>query len=141
MQATNPFTRDFQEAARLEAEAARARGQNVGIFTRMFMSLGPDVLKLDGTRHDAEMMEASGHAASRWARLLDLEAQLQRDDAVLASRPKKGPAAPATTFYPTARSKRDRAWEQETQVRREGLTALRDQAKVERKELECFHKR
>ena len=71
----------------------------------MFLSLGPDVLKLDGTRHDAEMMEASGHAASRWARLLDLEAQLQRDDAVLASRPKKGPAAPATTFYPTARSK------------------------------------
>lgn len=104
MQATNPFTRDFQEAARLEAETARAREQNVGIFTRMFLSLGPDVLKLDGTRHDAEMMEARGHAASRWARLLDLEAQLQRDDAVLAGRRSARPH-PATTFSPTARSK------------------------------------
>lgn len=108
----------------------------------MFLSLCPDVLKLDGTRHDAEMMEARGHAASRWARLLDLEAQLQRDDAVLASRPKKRPAAPGDDLLPDRTlEERDRAWEQETQVRREGLTALRDQAKVERKELECFHKR
>lgn len=113
MQATNPFTRDFQEAARLEAEAARARGQNVGIFTRMFLSLGPDVLKLDGTRHDAEMMEARGHVASRWARLLDLEAQVERDEAALASRPKKRPTQPGGDTLPQRTlAERDRAFEQ-----------------------------
>ena len=106
----------------------------------MFLSLCPDVLKLDGTRHDADD-GGQGARRGRWARLLDLEAQLQRDDAVLASRPKKRPAAPGDDLLPDRTlEERDRAWEQETQVRREGLTALRDQAKVERKELECFHK-
>ena len=113
MQTRDPLTRDFQEAVQLEAEAARAREQNVTIFTRMFLSLGPDVLKLDGTRHDAEMMEARGHAASRWARLLDLEAQVQRDEAALASRPKKRPTQPGGDTLPQRTlAERDRAFEQ-----------------------------
>jgi hypothetical protein len=34
----------------------------------MFLSLGPDCLKLAGSRHDAELAEAKGLAAARWER-------------------------------------------------------------------------
>ena len=135
----NASTRDFGQAARLEAESARAREHNVALFTRMFLSLGPDVTKLDGTRFDEQMLEARGHAASRWSRLLDLEAQVQRDEVALASRPKKRPSEPGDDLVPDRTlAERDRAFEQETKVRRESLAALKDQAKAERRELEGF---
>lgn len=68
------FTRDFAEAARNQAEIARSRQRNVEIFEAMFLSLGPDAMRLDGTAHDLELMEAKASAAARWSRLLDLEA-------------------------------------------------------------------
>ena len=141
MQTRDPLTRDFEEARRLEIEAARAREQNVRLFTELFLSLGADCMKLTGTRHDSEMLEARGHAASRWEGLLNLEAQVERDEAALARRPQKRPTAAGDELLPDRTlAERDRAWEQETQVRREGLAALKDQAKAERNELETFHK-
>ena len=84
-------------------------------------------------------LEARGHAASRWSRLLDLEAQVQRDEVALASRPKKRPSEPGDDLVPDRTlAERDRAFEQETKVRRESLAALKDQAKAERRELEGF---
>jgi hypothetical protein len=56
----NALTRDFGQAARLEAESARAREHNVALFTRMFLSLGPDVTKLDGTRCDEQSWRPEG---------------------------------------------------------------------------------
>ena len=77
-----------------------------------------------------------------WARLLDQEAQVQRDEAALASRPKKRPTVPTDDTLPERTlAERDRAFEQETKVRRESLAALKDQAKAERRELESLHKR
>jgi hypothetical protein len=57
---------------------ARGRERNVQLFAAMFLSLGPDVLKLTGTAHDQGLLEARGLAAHRWSRLLDLEAQVQQ---------------------------------------------------------------
>jgi hypothetical protein len=50
---------------------ADGRARNVELSTKMFLSLGPDVMKIDGTRHDAELAEAKASAAHRWGQLLD----------------------------------------------------------------------
>lgn len=42
---------------------------NLETFEALFLSLGPDVVKLDGSRHDAELMTAKASAAGRWLRI------------------------------------------------------------------------
>ena len=42
---------------------------NLETFEALFLSLGPDVVKLDGSRHDSELMQAKATAAGRWMRL------------------------------------------------------------------------
>ena len=55
---------------------------NLETFEALFLSLGPDVVKLDGSRHDAELMTAKASAAGRWLRLQQLEAQVEREAAI-----------------------------------------------------------
>lgn len=95
--------------------------------------------KLDGTRHDAELMEAKALAAHRWHRLLDLEQQVVREEQKLAGRPRTRPNEPGDDLVPNRTlAERDRAWEEQTKDRRDSLGALKEQAKAERKELEGY---
>lgn len=56
--------RQMQEQA---AANERAYRSNVNRFVEMYLTLGSDVIKIaDGSRHDAELAEAKGLAASRW---------------------------------------------------------------------------
>ena len=81
----------------------------------LWLTLGPDVLKLDGTRHDAELMEARGLAMSRWGQLLNLEQQVIREEQYLAARSKKRPTQPGDDLLPDRTlTERDRAWAEET---------------------------
>jgi hypothetical protein len=57
------FSRDFAVAEAVAAEQARASRDNVRLFAEMLLSLGPDCLKLAGTRHDAELAKAKAIAA------------------------------------------------------------------------------
>ena len=68
MTTQNMFTRDFAEADAIGREQAAATQRNVELFEAMFLSLGPDCLKITGTAHDAELAEAKGRAAWRWNR-------------------------------------------------------------------------
>jgi hypothetical protein len=135
---------DAFEAQRREtqerAEAGeRARKQNITTFEQMWLSLGSDVLKLDGSRHDAELVEARGLAMNRWSQLLSKEEQVIREGAALASRPKNRPAQQGDDLLPDRTlDARNAAWDDETRHRRESLAALKEQAERERKELEAF---
>lgn len=133
-------TQDYwQQVDARGAEQARVRQQNVELFTRMFLALGPDAMKLDGNTHDAEMMEAKALAAARWFRLLEAEAQAQRDEAALASRPKKRPAQPGDDVLPDRTlAQRDAEWVDATKYKQGALAELRDQVKTERRTLESF---
>jgi hypothetical protein len=126
----------------LREEAARnaaARAENVRVLTRLWLALGPDVLLFDGTRHDAELAEARGLAGHRWSRLLDLEQQVLRDEAALASRPKARPAELGDDLLPDRTiASRGQAWQDETRARIADLADLREQAKNERKALEAL---
>jgi len=55
-----------KQQAEQTAAAEAARKANVNRFVELWLSLGPDVMKLDGTRHDAELAEARGLAMARW---------------------------------------------------------------------------
>jgi len=133
------FTRDFAEAGRLEADMASGRQGNVALFETMFLNLGFDCLKLATTGHDAELAEAKGLAAHRWGRMLDLEAQVQREEAALTSRPKNRPAQPGDETLPDRTlEKRNAKWQHETKDMHAALVALKEQAKRERRELEAF---
>jgi hypothetical protein len=125
-----------------EARAAEVgRRKNIAILETMWLSLGPDVLKFEGTRHDAELAEARGLAMSRWARLLDLDAQVIREEQQLASRPKNRPAQQGDDVLPDRTiDERNRQWQDETTHRKGTLADLKEQAKRERKELEAFRK-
>ncbi len=107
----------------------------------MFLSRGADAIKVAGTAHDTELAEARALAAAEWSGLLDMEAQIQRDAAALAARPKHRPSERTDeTLRDRTLAERDRAWEQQTRDRATGLAALREQAKRERAELESFTK-
>jgi hypothetical protein len=128
-----------QEAAEQAAANERARKQNVELFTRMWLSLGPDCIKVAGTRHDAELAEAKGLAASRWNQLLGMEQQVERDADALGARPKKRPGQRDDELLPDRTLEaRNREWEEETKSRHLGLAELRKLASTERSELESF---
>jgi hypothetical protein len=130
--------REMQEQA---AAGERAYRSNVNRFVEMWLTLGSDVTKLLGTRHDAALAEARGLAASRWGRLHDMEAQVQRDEQVLATRPKTRPAQPGDEILPDRTiAQRDADWQVQTKDKRAALGELRKLAAAERKELEAFTK-
>ena len=131
--------RHQREMAEQAAAGERARVANVQRFVEMWLTLGVDCIRAAGSGHQPEIAEALGLATNRWGRLLDVEAQVQREDQQLASRPKKRPTQPGDDALPDRTiEKQDRAWEDETKSRRNGLGVLKDQAKAERKELESF---
>ena len=133
------YSRDFAVAQAAGEAQARATRRNVEIFTAMFLGLGPDAMKLDGTAHDAELLEARSLAAWRWNQLLGLEAQVQREEQNLAARPTKRPAQPGDEVLPDRTlAKRDAGWLDETKYKHAALAELKDQAKRERRELESF---
>jgi hypothetical protein len=134
---------DVAERQRQMAEQAvaaeDARKKNVRIFEAMWLSLGPDVLKLDGTRHDAELMESRGLAMSRWNQLIGMESQAEREEAALATRPEKRPTQPTDDQLPDRTiEKQARDWEEQTKYLHVALAELRKLAAAERKELESF---
>jgi hypothetical protein len=105
----------------------------------MWLSLGSDLTKLVGTRHDAELGEARGLAAHRWGQLLSMEEQIVREEHSLASRPKKRPSSATDDTLPDKLiEKQEREWEEKTKDRQAGLAALKEQAKAERKLLEAY---
>ena len=109
------------------------------LFEGLFLGLGSDCMKLDGTRHDAELMEARGRAAARWHQLLQMEQQVERDTAALAARPKKRPSERADETLPDRTlDQRNAAWEEETKSRHVALAELRRLVSTERAELESF---
>lgn len=133
------FSRDFAAAQAAGDEQARASRENVRVFAEMFLTLGGDCTKIVGTAHDAELAEAKGLAGARWEQLLNLEAQIQRDEAVLASRPKKRPSSSTDDTLPSRLlEKQDREWEEKTKYLHAALADLRKLAASERKELESF---
>jgi hypothetical protein len=87
-------------------------------------------------------MEARGHAAHRWNQLIAMEQQVVRKDQKLAGRPAKRPGEPGDDLVPDRTLvERYGAWEEETQVRRESLAALRKSAAAERKDLESLKRK
>jgi hypothetical protein len=129
--------RQQREMREAEANAERGRAENVRIFTMLFLGLGADTMKLDGTSHDQELLEARGLASSRWHRLLDMEAQVGRDEQALALRPKTRPAELGDDALPDRTiAARGQAYVDETKARIAQLADLRELAKNERKALE-----
>ena len=105
----------------------------------MFLSLGADCIKVAGSRHDAELIEARGLAAHKWEQLLGMEQQIQREEQQLAARPKSRPSQPGDEVLPDRTlAQRDAGWLDETNYKRDSLAALKEQARAERQELEHF---
>jgi hypothetical protein len=131
-----------QEMAEQAAASERARQQNLRVFEAMWLTLGRDVLLLDGNRHDAELAEARGLAVFRWNQLINIEQQVIREEQALAARPKKRPSAPGDDLVPDRTlAERDRAFEEESKGRRDGLEVLKAQAKHERASLRVMSRR
>jgi hypothetical protein len=130
-----------QEMAERAAADEAARKANVEVFTRMWLTLGPDVLKLAGTMHDGEIAQAKGIAAARWSGLIGMEQQAEREEATLASRPKKRPLSSTDDTLPDRLlEKQGQEWQEKTKYLRTALADLRRSAASERKELESFTK-
>jgi hypothetical protein len=128
-----------QQMQEQAAAGERAYRSNVNRFVGMFLSLGPDATKLDGNRHDAELAEAKALAAARWFRLLGAEAQVQREEAVLASRPKNRPAELTDEALPDRTiEKRTADWQEQTKHMRAAHAELKEQTRAERRELESY---
>jgi hypothetical protein len=136
------FARHQQEMQEQAAAGERAYRQNVNRFVEMFLSLGPDCIKIaEGTRFDGQLTEAKGLAASRWHQLLSMEQQVVREEGILAARPKTRPAQPGDEVLPDRTlDQRNADWQVETKNRRAGLEALNEQAKRERQELEALRR-
>jgi hypothetical protein len=131
--------RERERRAEQAAAAEAARKANVNRFVELWLTLGADVMKLDGTRHDAELAEAKGLAAARWNQLVGMESQIQREEATLASRPKNRPTQSGDDELPDRTLKqRDAEWQDKTKYLRTSLADLKEQAKRERQELEAF---
>ena len=133
-----------QQRQRLAGQAAaneRARKKNVEVFTKMWLGLGRDILLLDGTRHYEELAEAKSLAMTRWATLIDMESQVQREEAALASRPKSRPAQPGDDALPNRTiEKQAQAFVEQTKYLQTSLAELRTLAAAQRRELEGYRK-
>jgi hypothetical protein len=131
--------RQRQAMAEQAAAAEAARKANVETFTKMWLTLGADVLKLAGTVHDGEIAQAKGVAAARWNQLIGMEQQAEREEATLASRPKKRPISSTDDTLPDKfLEKQDQEWQEKTKYLHAALADLRKLAAAERKELESF---
>lgn len=112
---------------------------NLETFEAMFLGLGPDVTRLEGSRHDAEIMTAKTAAAGRWLRLQQLEAQVEREAAILAARPKERGYAPGDEFIADSLVERQaEAWKVQTDEMASSLEYLREEANRERAILTSF---
>jgi hypothetical protein len=121
------------------AAAERARVANVQRFTQMWLTLGQDCIPAASSGHRTEIDEALGLATHRWSRLLDMEAQVQREAAVLASRPKNRPAELTDDTLPDRTlEKRNADWQEQTKHMRAAHAELRKLAEEERRELESL---
>jgi hypothetical protein len=142
MRTPDLFERHQQELVEQQRAGERAYRSNVSRFVEMFLSLGPDCIKIaEGTRFDGQMTEAKGLAASRWSQLLGLEQQVIREEGILAARPKTRPAQPGDEVLPDRTlEQRNAAWQDETKHKRGALAELKEQAKRERKELEALRR-
>jgi hypothetical protein len=128
-----------QQMQEQAAAGERAYRSNVNRFVEMWLSLGSDVTKLEGTWHDGELLEARGLAAHRWGQLLGMEEQIGREEQQLALRPKKRPAQPGDELLPDRTlAQRDAGWQDETKHHRAALADMKEQAKRERRELEAL---
>jgi hypothetical protein len=135
------LARQKQQMEEQAAAGERAYRSNVNRFIEMWLSLGSDVTKLEGTRHDGELLEARGLAAHRWGQLLGMEEQIGREEQRLAARPKTRPAQPGDETLPDRTlEQRNADWQVQTKDIRAGLADLKEQAKRERRELESFTK-
>jgi hypothetical protein len=133
------MARRQQDLAEQQRASEQAYRRNVEVFTTMFLSLGSDVTRLDGTRHDPALTEARGLAMSRWNRLLQQEQQIVREEQALAARPKTRPPQPGDQTLPDRTlAQRDADWQEQTKAKRAALGELRKLAAKERKELEAF---
>lgn len=136
------FEAQQRQIAEQAAANERGRRQNVETFTNMFLSLGADVVKLAGTAHDAELIEARGLAAYRWEQLLGMEAQVGREEQALALRPKKRPRELGDDLLAAEAIKRfEQAFEDQTKHRVGSLAELKKLAAAERNALESFTKK
>jgi len=142
MRTPDLFERHQQELVEQQRAGERAYRSNVSRFVEMFLSLGPDCIKIaEGTGFDGQMTEAKGLAASRWSQLLGLEQQVIREEGILAARPKTRLAQPGDEVLPDrTREQRNAAWQDETKHKRGALAELKEQAKRERKELEALRR-
>ena len=140
MQGTQDALEQMQrQMAEQGAAGEAARKANVETFTRMWLTLGPDVLKLAGTMHDGEIAQAKGAAAARWNQLLGMEQQIQREEATLVRRPKKRPISSTDDTLPDRTiEKQEREWQDKSTYLHAALAELKDQAKAEREELQSF---
>jgi hypothetical protein len=128
-----------RQMAEQTAAAEAAHKANVETFTRMWLGLGSDVLRLAGTMHDGEIAEAKGLAAARWNGLVGMEGQIQREEATLAIRPSRRPTQPGDDVLPDRTLKqRDAEWQDKTKYLRDSLAALKAEAATERRLLESY---
>ena len=112
---------------------------NLETFEALFLSLGPSVIKLEGNRHDSELLAAKSTAAGRWLRLQQLEAQVEREAAALAARPKERGYAPGDEFIADSLVERQaEAWKVQTDQMASSLEYIREEAKKERAVLTSF---
>jgi hypothetical protein len=134
------FERGRQQMEEQQREFERAYRQNVEVFTRMFLGLGTGCIVLaESSRHDQALAEAKSLAAHRWSQLLDMEQQIPREEARLAARPKTRPTMQGDDLLPDRTlEQRNADWQAETDHIRASLDALKEQAKVERRELESL---
>jgi hypothetical protein len=137
--AVDAYELHAQQMSEAAANAERARKQNIETFQRMWLTLGPDVVKVAGTGHDPELAEAKSFAAHRWNVLLNQEAQIVRDEQALAGRPKKRPPQPGDDLLPDRTlEQRIAAWDDETKGLRVNLATLKEITKTERRELQSW---
>jgi flagellar motility protein MotE (MotC chaperone) len=138
---TDLFARHQQELAEQAAQGERARVANIQRFTQMWLTLGQDCIPAAVSQHQAEVAEALGIATSRWSRLLDMEQQVEREAAALASRPKNRPTERTDDTLPDRTlEKRNADWQEQTKHMRAAHEELRKLAENERRELESFTK-
>ena len=131
--------RQRQQMAEQAAAAEAAHKANVNRFVELWLTLGADILKLEGTRHDAELAEAKGLAATRWNVLLGMESQIQREEATLATRPKKRPISAMDDTLPDRTiEKQEREWQDKSTYLHATLADLRKSAATERKDLQSY---
>jgi hypothetical protein len=130
---------DWAEMQEQAAAGERARVANVQRFTQMWLTLGQDCITAAGSGHRPEIDEALGLATHRWSRLLDMEQQVEREAAVLASRPKNRPAELTDDTLPDRTlEKRNADWQEQTKHMRAAHADLTKLAEKERRELESF---